>query len=225
MPYRRSTCYDRAMSTPSDLGVDALIFDLDGTLVDTLDDITDSLNRVLAARGLPVHARDAVRRMVGGGAARLVRDALPEHARETAAALFDDYRRDYMANLLVRSAPYPGVPALLDALSARGVPLCVLSNKPHAPTQQLISALFPTTSFVEVVGERQGRPRKPDPAVALELAARMQVAPERCGLVGDSSADIRAAPRRRHARIRSDLGLSRRGRALGGGTARADRAG
>lgn len=181
------------MAARSELRVDALIFDLDGTLVDTLDDIADSLNRVLAARGLPVHARAAVRRMVGGGAGRLVRDALPEHARETAAALFDDYRRDYLANLVVRSAPYPGVIGLLGSLASAGVPMCVLSNKPHAPTQQLISTLFPATPFVEVVGERPGRPRKPDPTVALELASSMKVAPERCALVGDSSADIGAA--------------------------------
>lgn len=173
--------------------VDGLIFDLDGTLIDTLDDIADALNRALAARELPVHERASVRRMVGGGAAQLVRNALPAHARKLAAALFEDFRRDYLANLIVRSAPYPGITALLAALAARGVPLSVLSNKPHEPTQRLIATLFPDVRFVEVVGERPGRPRKPDPAVALELAARMQLAPARCGLVGDSSADIGAA--------------------------------
>src|SRR5262245_21774517 len=103
----------------SEHGVDALIFDLDGTLIDTLDDIADALNRSLNARGLPVHDRAVVRRLVGGGVGQLVRHALPEEARGLAGAVFDDFRRDYLANLVVRSAPYPGITALLDALAAR----------------------------------------------------------------------------------------------------------
>jgi phosphoglycolate phosphatase len=183
----------KSSSQPSERVVDALIFDLDGTLIDTLDDIADALNRVLAARALPVHERAAVRRMVGGGVAQLAQNALPAHARELAGALLEDFRRDYLANLIVRSAPYPGIVPLLDALAARAIPLCVLSNKLHEPTQRLIATLLPAVRFVEVVGERPGRPRKPDPTVALELAASMRIAPERCGVVGDSSADIHAA--------------------------------
>lgn len=174
-------------------GIDALIFDLDGTLADTLDDITDALNRVLAARGFDTHTPAACRRMIGAGSLELVRAALPAHARGRAPELLEAFRGDYFEHLLVRSAPYPGIPALLDALSSRGLPICVLSNKLHEPTRRMTAALFPATSFVEVVGERPDRPRKPDPGVALELAARMRVAPERCGFVGDSGIDMRTA--------------------------------
>lgn len=180
------------MST-TEHAIDALIFDLDGTLVDTLDDITDALNRALSARGFAAHTPAECRRMIGTGSENLVRAALPEHARERASEVLEAFRRDYVDNLLVRSAPYPGVRALLDALSLRSVPMCVLSNKLHEPTRRMVAALFPATAFVDAVGERPDRPRKPDPSVALELAARMHVAPERCGLVGDSGIDMQTA--------------------------------
>lgn len=176
-----------------DRGIEALIFDLDGTLVDTLDDIADALNRVLRARGFPVLPRAAVRAMIGEGAANLVRAALPPTARDLGAAVLDEFRRDYFANLLVRSVPYPGVAALLGELARRGIPMCVLSNKPHAPTRALMAALFAEIRFVEVAGQRPARPIKPDPAVALELAEVMGAAPARCGFVGDSGVDMRTA--------------------------------
>jgi phosphoglycolate phosphatase len=174
-------------------GIEALIFDLDGTLVDTLDDIADALNRVLGARGLPVHARAAVRAMIGEGAANLVRAALPPVARDLVPDVLEEFRRDYFAKVLVRSAPYPGVAGLLAELARRGLPMCVLSNKPHAPTRALVAALFATTPFVEVAGQRPERPIKPDPTVALELARAMGVAPAACGFVGDSGVDMRTA--------------------------------
>jgi phosphoglycolate phosphatase len=170
-----------------------LIFDLDGTLVDTLDDVADALNRVLRARGLPVHSPAVVRTLIGGGAADLVRRALPEHAAALAAEVLDEYRRDYLANLLVRSAPYDGVAALVRELAQRGVAMCVLSNKPDAPTRAIVAALFADVPFVQVVGQRPDRPLKPDPLVALDLARAMGVAPARCGFVGDSDIDLRTA--------------------------------
>lgn len=177
----------------SSIAIDALIFDLDGTLVDTLDDITDALNRVLGAHGLPRHERERVRAMVGEGAASLIARALPPGAAALTDAVLEAFRRDYFANVLVRSAPYPGVAELLERLGARDVPICVLSNKPHEPACAMVTALFPRIPFRAVVGQRRDRPLKPDPTVALELAAAMRVPPSRCGLVGDSAIDIRTA--------------------------------
>jgi phosphoglycolate phosphatase len=173
--------------------VDGLIFDLDGTLVDTLDDIADALNRVLRARKLPVHTRAEVAAMIGEGAANLVRAALPRAQRELVPAVLEDFRRDYFAHMLVRSAPYPGVAALLAELAQRGVPLCVLSNKPHEPTRAIVAALLSATPFVAVAGHRPERPLKPDPSVAVELAGAMNIEPSRCGFVGDSGIDMRTA--------------------------------
>jgi phosphoglycolate phosphatase len=174
-------------------GLQGLIFDLDGTLVDTLEDVAGALNRVLRARGLPVHSPGAIRTMIGGGAADLVRRALPDHAAALVPVVLDEYRRDYLGNLLVRSAPYDGMAALVHELARRGVAMCVLSNKPDAPTRAIVAALFAGVPFVQVAGQRPDRPLKPDPAVALELALAMRVAPARCGLVGDSDIDLRTA--------------------------------
>jgi phosphoglycolate phosphatase len=131
--------------------------------------------------------------MIGVGAANLVREALPEGSRNLAADVLEDFRRDYFANYLVRTVAYPGIEALLAELSARGVPMCVLSNKPHAPTCKLVAELFSSAAFLEVAGDRPARARKPDPAVAVELAARMGLPPSRCGFVGDSGVDMRTA--------------------------------
>ena len=114
--------------------MEALIFDLDGTLADTLQDIMDAMNRALAGRGLPVHGPDAYRLFVGEGASQLARNALPPGHDELVPALLADYRTHYLANMLVHSRPYPGIPELLAELQGRALPLAVLSNKPHEPT-------------------------------------------------------------------------------------------
>jgi phosphoglycolate phosphatase len=172
---------------------DGVIFDLDGTLVDTLADIADALNHVLEARGLPSHGLPDYRRMIGAGVELLIERAVPASEHEHSAAIIAEYRARYAQHMLDRSAPYPGVAELLAQLRARGVPLSVLSNKPDPATRQMIAKLFPEVPFVDVVGQRPDRPRKPDPTVALELAARMHVAAERCAFVGDTDFDMQTA--------------------------------
>jgi phosphoglycolate phosphatase len=179
------------------LAIRAVLFDLDGTLLDTLDDLAGAMNRVLAARGLPGHPVDAYRRFVGDGVAALVERALPASARtpealaSTTAALRDEYARSWA----VRTRPYPGIPELLDALVARGLPLAVLSNKPHDAAAAMGTHFLARWPFVEVRGLRDGAPRKPDPAQALELAAALGAEPAACAFVGDSAVDVLTARR------------------------------
>lgn len=175
----------------------ALLFDLDGTLLDTLDDLAGAMNRVLAGRGLPGHPVDAYRTFVGDGVTALAERALPPSARQpevvaaTVAALRDEYARSWA----VRTRPYPGVTELLDALAARGLPLAVLSNKPHEATVAMVAYFLGRWPFAVVRGLQEGAPRKPDPTVALELAGLLGREPASCAFVGDSAVDVHTARR------------------------------
>ncbi len=173
--------------------VRALILDLDGTLADTLDDLTAAVNHVLASLGLPARTRDEIRSFVGEGAASLVRRALPPshaHLGEDALAAF---RAHYAAHLVVATRPYPGIPEALAALEERRFPLAVLSNKPQPLTEAVVRALFPGVRFASVFGERPGLPRKPDPTSALLVAEALGVPPSEIALVGDGATDVGAA--------------------------------
>jgi phosphoglycolate phosphatase len=170
-----------------------VIFDLDGTLVDTLGDIAAAMNRTLATRGFPTHPLEAYRSFIGEGVHKLAERALPvEHQAERAAVLAA-YQADYAQHLLASSTPYPGIPALLDALTAGGIPMTVLSNKPQAPTQTLVRALLGRWKFHAVAGERPGIPRKPDPAAALLLADAMGLSAADVSFVGDTLVDVSCA--------------------------------
>jgi phosphoglycolate phosphatase len=170
-----------------------VIFDLDGTLLDSLGDIAAAMNRTLAARGFPTHPLHAYRSFIGEGVRKLAERALPPGAKNEAASLVAAYQTDYAEHLLESSAPYPGIPELLDALSSRGVPMAVLSNKPDAPTRLLVGTLLGRWRFKEVAGERPGVPRKPDPAAALELARAMGLAAADVSFIGDTLVDVLCA--------------------------------
>ena len=175
-----------------------VIFDLDGTLIDSLDDITDALNHVLRSMERPTHAREAVERFVGDGARMLVRRALSDPDRGEPEAAFEDdalerFLARYRANLTVRTHPYPGVDALLEALARRGTPTAVLSNKPHDATVEVVRTLFADHPFVSVLGHRPGGEKKPDPAAAFELAEALGVAAEDVLVVGDTPVDVHTA--------------------------------
>jgi phosphoglycolate phosphatase len=169
-----------------------IVFDLDGTLVDTVVDIAASMNHALVTHGARALPIVTYRRIVGEGVHRLAERALEEQgATGDADALVDAFRPHYAAHLLDATAPYPGIPALLDALVARGTPLAVLSNKPDAPTKAVVRALFPAIPFVAVYGERPGIPRKPDPTALREILGDRD--PARCALVGDTLIDVGTA--------------------------------
>ncbi|MFO7706618.1 MAG: HAD family hydrolase [Desulfobacterales bacterium] len=173
----------------------AVIFDLDGTLLDTLGDLADSMNAVLAGNRLPTHPVAAYRDFVGEGIARLVQRALPfEVADEADLNRFVlEMKREYRQRWVRRTRPYPGILPMLDALCRSGFQLAVLSNKPDDATRQLVKELLPEAAFCRVVGAGSERPRKPDPAAALEIAAGLRLDPAQIVFVGDSAVDMHTA--------------------------------
>jgi phosphoglycolate phosphatase len=172
-----------------------VIFDLDGTLLDTLADIADSANRVLASHGCPTYPVDAYRQFVGEGVTRLFERALPadQSGPEVVAECVSGFRAAYAEHWNVRTRPYDGVAELLDALSARGVMMAVLSNKPDRFTRRCVDEYLSRWRFEAVFGQREGVPAKPDPAGALEIARRLGAAADRFVYLGDSATDMRTA--------------------------------
>jgi phosphoglycolate phosphatase len=174
---------------------DAVIFDLDGTLVDTLEDIGDAMNRVLAAEDVPPHSYQEYRYLVGRGLWNLAEESLPPQLRdeETVARCYERMIADYGEHALIKTHVYEGVPTLVRGLRHAGLPLAVFSNKSDELTRRVVEALLDPRDFTAVVGARAGVPLKPDPAVALELAGRMRVPPERIAYLGDSLVDMQTA--------------------------------
>lgn len=174
----------------------AVLFDLDGTLIDSLADLGEAVNRMLAELGFPGHAEAAYREYIGEGARRLVERALPESVRADNALVeraLERYQAHYADCWHERTGVYPGLMALLEELSAAGVRLGVISNKPDAFTRLCVAHFFPDTPFAVVLGQRAEVPRKPDPAAAHEAAARWGGTAADCIYVGDSGVDMRFA--------------------------------
>ncbi len=171
-----------------------LIFDLDGTLVDSLAGIAASLNHALSRSGLPQHPLPAVRGFIGNGARVLVKRAAPTGSAEPLiAAVEQAFKEDYDLSWPDGTVLYAGISEMLETLQARGYPLAVLSNKPHPFTQAIVARLFPTIRFTAVLGQRPGISHKPDPAGALEIAATFGLNPENCTIIGDSMPDLETA--------------------------------
>jgi phosphoglycolate phosphatase len=174
---------------------DAVLFDLDGTLLNTLDDIADAANRVLSSHGYPTHAVDAFRFFVGEGARTLVYRVLPADARDDATVdrMYADFRREYALNWNAKTRPYDGIPEMLDGVVERGLKIAVLSNKPDDFTRKCVDELLPRWKFDVVLGHHGGIPPKPDPAGAFDVARALGVTPEEILYLGDSSIDMRTA--------------------------------
>lgn len=173
----------------------AFIFDLDGTLLDTLEDIGRACNTILAAHGHPIHPLPAYRRLVGSGFASLIRRALPPKTLENLApqaleALVDEARAWYGAHMRERTRPYQGIPQALAELARRGLTLAVLSNKPDDLTRELVPYYFPEIPFALVRGGRADTPLKPDPAGPRALLAALGIPAEQSYYVGDSDVDV-----------------------------------
>lgn len=174
----------------------AVLFDLDGTLLNTLDDLADSMNAVLARHGLPQHGLAAYKYHVGDGVVNLVRRALPEERRaeeDLIARCVGEMRAEYAQRWRIKTHPYDGIAELLDALGARRVKTAVLSNKPDEMTRLTVRELLPRWRFDEVRGERPGTPRKPDPAAALDIAVQFGLPPAAFVYLGDTNTDMQTA--------------------------------
>lgn len=169
-----------------------VVFDLDGTLLDTLTDLHASVNRTLAAHGLPERSRDEIQSFLGKGARYLIARSAPGVEGDEFENLFADYKRDYAAHVADRTLPYPGVLQTLCALHEAGVKLAVLSNKPEELTKALCSSLLPPV-FSAVCGDREGIPRKPSPEPLLSILQALGEKREDCIYIGDSDVDVQTA--------------------------------
>ena len=174
-----------------------LIFDLDGTLLDTLDDLAEAANTTLQYFGYPVHPVNSYRYFVGEGLKTLMQRIVPD------PSVSDDELNGYMKKFSeiysqiwnAHSAPYAGISEMIRALTKAGLQLAVLSNKPHEFTKICVDAFFPDNPFLFVVGQRQGVARKPDPAGALELAEKMGLDVAEILYVGDTATDMQTGNR------------------------------
>jgi len=173
----------------------AVIFDLDGTLLNSLEDIADSANSVLLNHDLPTHKPDDYKIFVGSGISELMSRALPE--KEKDPDTIDDYvkefREEYARNWNVKTEPYAGIAAMLDELVSRKIKIAVLSNKLHAFTKQCVDELLPRWKFNIVMGLQNDIPPKPDPTSALQIAKQLNIDPLHILYVGDSDIDMKTA--------------------------------
>lgn len=170
----------------------AVLFDLDGTLTDTLTDIAAAMNRALRLHGLPEWPVEAYRYLVGNGA-KVLSERCVRDRQELAPAVRQTYQAYYQTHNLVATKPYEGIPAMLSALHERGLALAVLSNKPDADTKNVVRHFFSEIPFAMVRGQVEGVPVKPDPAGALAVAEALRIAPGEFLYLGDTSVDMSCA--------------------------------
>jgi phosphoglycolate phosphatase len=173
----------------------AVLFDLDGTLLDTLQDLADSVNKGLEYLGFPQHNTEAYKRLIGEGRDNLVFRALPENHRdnETAHRLLDRLNTEYAIHWADHTHPYQGIPELLDALTAKSIKITVLSNKADDLTNTCVSKLLSHWHFTQVVGSRPGVPNKPDPIASIQIAKQLDISPSQFLYLGDSDIDMKTA--------------------------------
>ncbi len=174
----------------------AAIFDLDGTLLDTLDDLCDAVNHTMDAYNFPRRTRDEVRAFVGNGVERLIELSLgiPDAAAHPKfAEIVADYRAYYAAHSEIKTAPYPGVCDLIRRLLDDGIAVSVVSNKPHGATVTLCAKYFPDVTVVCGERESEGIRRKPWPDTVFKAVDDLGLTPADCVYIGDSEVDIRTA--------------------------------
>ena len=174
---------------------EAVLFDLDGTLLDTIEDLTDSMNQALKRLGFPGHDSEACKMFVGDGVEIFALRALPENRRDaaTVAECVADLRREYSKRWAQKTHPYDGIPELLDRLTSRQIKMSILSNKPDDSTREMVAALLAKWRFDPVVGARPSVPKKPDPTMAIQIAQQLQVEPEHVLYLGDTGTDMKTA--------------------------------
>ncbi|MFP4430435.1 MAG: HAD family hydrolase [Spirochaetaceae bacterium] len=172
----------------------AILFDLDGTLLDTIEDIQSAANAALEPEGFSPITYEETRSRVGWGLRRLVEQSVPPGTpEEVIDRAFGELVRVYQADPTARSRIYDGIPELLDALTEAGMPMAVLSNKTHSITELVVAKLFGRWSFAVVHGAKEGVPPKPDPRSALSISEALGVPPEQMMFAGDTGVDMQTA--------------------------------
>lgn len=171
--------------------VKAIVFDLDGTLLDTVGDIAAALNRALGACGLPTHEQKTVETFLGGGIRDAVMKATPEGtSQEIIERVLELYRDDYVAHCTEKTRMYDGVREMVDCLAAQGFDMAVLSNKTEATARKIVAHFFPNGEFKAVFGRAADRPLKPHPDAAKPVLNALGLAPQEIAYAGDSNTDI-----------------------------------
>jgi len=172
-----------------------VIFDLDGTLVNSLEDIADSMNIILSKHGFPTHNLEAYKHFIGHGLKNLVRETLPEGSKDEAliSSCFASMMEEYSNNCLNKTRPYDGIGELLNELTAREIKLAVFSNKVDELTKKVVMTLLPNWNFELVIGSSAEMPRKPNPFGALLISQQLEIDPEDLIYIGDTNVDMQTA--------------------------------
>lgn len=173
-----------------------VIFDLDGTLLNTITDLGKACNYALSLKGLPIHPIAEYNRMVGNGFRKLIERAAPDGTSADTLDQLTDLSRDYYdSHCLESTAPYPGICRLLEDLKAKEVMLAVASNKYQAAVDRIIRYYFPDIPFIAIEGQREGRAIKPDPTILRKIITENEINDSPVYMVGDSTVDIQTAGR------------------------------
>lgn len=174
----------------------AAIFDMDGTLIDSLEDISDSVNETMEYYGFPPHTLEEYRYFVGNGARKLIERSIPKDRvgdSDFVNEVLKYYDSCYKRRLTNKTHPYSGILDMLKELQNKKIPLGVCTNKQQFAADEIINAMFPAGMFSVVIGDQKGLPRKPDPAKVLKIAAQFDVEPKYVAYFGDTSVDMETA--------------------------------
>lgn len=181
----------------------AIIFDLDGTLLNTIEDITDSLNIALAQENLPTHSVEETKAFVGSGVKIMVERATKglDCSEEQKKNVLDVYMKEYALRQAIKTRPYEGMIEVLKDIQKENVLIGLLSNKPHQDTLRVVDHYYGLSLFNVVLGQREGVPIKPDPTALFEIMRDLKVEPSECIFVGDSDVDMLTATNAKIAKI------------------------
>ncbi len=171
-----------------------VIFDLDGTIADTIEDLADSADHALEENGFPPHTLAEYKRFVGNGVKKLIERAVPNGTgEEETKRIFDSFSLIYQNDCLNKTRPYDGICELIEELRADGIKCAVASNKPDEFSKRIVSHLFKENSFDIVIGKRDGIPPKPDPMIIREILEGLGTDPHEAVIAGDSDVDVYTA--------------------------------